>query len=75
MSWHGVTFPARTSEAIVNRLAAAIHKVLSTKEMQERLAEGGSKATPMGPKEFLAFIKEDTERWAPIIRASGARVE
>ncbi len=75
MSWHGVAFAARTPQAIVDRLAAAIHKVLATKEMQERLAEGGSKATPLSPKEFAAFIKEETERWAPIIRASGARVE
>ena len=75
MSWHGVAFPARTPEAIVDKLAAAIHKALATSEMQERLAAGGSKATPMSPKEFAAFIREDTERWAPAIRASGARVE
>ena len=54
---------------------ADVYKVLATKEMQDRLAEGGSKATPLSPREFAAFIKEDTERWAPIIRASGARVE
>jgi len=75
MSWHGVAFPARTPEAIVDRLAAAIHRALATSEMQERLAFGGSRATPMSPREFAAFIKEDTERWAPAIRASGARVE
>jgi len=75
MSWHGVAFPARTPETIIDRLAAAIHKVLATKEMQDRLAAGGSKATPMSPQEFAAFIKEDAERWGPIIRASGARVE
>jgi tripartite-type tricarboxylate transporter receptor subunit TctC len=75
MSWHGVAYPAGTPGAIVDKLAAAIHKALATKEMQERLADGGSKATPMSPGQFLAFIKEETERWAPIIRASGARVE
>jgi len=75
MSWHGVAFPARTPEAIVDKLAAAIHRALATTEMQERLAAGGSKATPMSPREFALFIKEDTERWAPAIKASGARVE
>src|SRR5918911_5309797 len=74
ISWHGVAFPARTPEAIVERLAAAIHKALATPEMQERLAAGGSKATPMSPKEFAAFIKDDTERWAPAIRAAGVKV-
>ncbi len=75
MSWHGVAFPAGTPGAIVDKLAAAIHRALATPEMQQRLAAGGSKATPMSPREFAAFIREDTERWAPAIRASGARVE
>ena len=75
MSWHGVAYPARTPEAIVDKLAAAIHRALATPEMQERLAFGGSKATPMSPREFAAFIAEDTARWAPAIKASGARVE
>ena len=75
MSWHGVAFPAGTPPAIVDKLAAAIHKALNGAEMKERLASGGSMATPMSPQQFAAYIKEDTERWAPIIRASGARVE
>jgi tripartite-type tricarboxylate transporter receptor subunit TctC len=75
MSWHGVAYPSRTPEAIVDKLAAAIHRALATPEMQERLAFGGSKATPMSPREFAAFIAEDTARWAPAIKASGARVE
>jgi len=75
MSWHGVAFPAGTPEAIVDKLAAAIHRALATPEMQERLASGGSKATPMSPQEFAAFIRADTERWAPAVKASGARVE
>jgi tripartite-type tricarboxylate transporter receptor subunit TctC len=29
----------------------------------------------MSPQEFAAFIRADTERWAPAIKASGARVE
>ena len=75
MSWHGVAFPAGTPGAIVDRLAAAIHRALATTEMQERLASGGSKATPMSPQQFAAYIREETERWAPVIRASGAKVE
>jgi tripartite-type tricarboxylate transporter receptor subunit TctC len=75
ISWHGVAFPARTPQAIVERLASAIHGALATTEMQEKLATGGSKATPMVPTEFAAFIREDTERWARAIRAAGARVD
>jgi tripartite-type tricarboxylate transporter receptor subunit TctC len=75
MSWHGVAFPAATPPAIVEKLSAAIQRAMATTEMQEKYAAGGSKATAMTPQQFAAFIREDTERWAPVIRASGARVE
>jgi len=75
MSWHGLAFPAGTPPAIVEKLSAAVQKAMATDEMKEKYAGGGSKATAMTPQQFAAFIKEDTERWAPVIRASGARVE
>jgi tripartite-type tricarboxylate transporter receptor subunit TctC len=75
MSWHGVAFPAGTPPVIVDKLAGAIQKAMATDEMKDKFALGGSKAISSTPREFAAYIKEDTERWAPVIRASGARVE
>ena len=75
MSWHGVAFPAGTPAGIVNKLADAIRQAMTSAEMKEKFAGGGSKAIFSTPREFATFIKEDTERWAPVIRASGARVE
>jgi tripartite-type tricarboxylate transporter receptor subunit TctC len=75
MSWHGVAFPAGTPPSIVDKLSNAIQLAMATTEMKDKYAMGGSKATSMTPQQFAAFIKEDTERWAPAIRASGARVE
>lgn len=75
MSWHGVAFPARTPAAIVDKLSAAIQRALATPEVQANFAKGGSKATSMAPQQFAAFIREDTARWAPVIRASGARID
>ncbi len=75
MSWHGVAFPAGTPPAIIDKLSAAMQRALATQEMKDRLASGGSLATYMTPHQFAAYIKEDTDRWAPIVKASGARVE
>ncbi len=75
MSWHGVAFPAGTPPSIVDKLANAIHKSLATSEVKDRLASGGSMALPMSPQQFAAYIREDTDRWAPVIKASGAKVE
>jgi tripartite-type tricarboxylate transporter receptor subunit TctC len=75
MSWHAVAFPAGTPAPIIDKLVVAIHRALASPEMQQRLADGGSKATPMSPQELAAFIRADTDRWAAAIRASGAKVE
>lgn len=75
MSWHGVAFPAATPPAIVDKLADAIRQAMASAEMKEKYASGGSKAISTTPREFAAFIREEIERWAPVIRASGARVE
>jgi tripartite-type tricarboxylate transporter receptor subunit TctC len=75
MSWHGVAFPAGTPPGIVDRLAAAVQQAVASAEVKDKFALGGSKATSMTPREFAAFIREDIERWAPVVRASGARVD
>ena len=75
MSWHGVAYPAGTPPAIVEKLSSAIQAAMATPEMKEKYASGGSKATAMTPQQFAAFIKEETERWAPAIKAAGAKVE
>jgi tripartite-type tricarboxylate transporter receptor subunit TctC len=75
MSWHGVAFPAGTPPPIVDKLADAIRQAMASAEMKEKYASGGSKAISTTPREFAAFIKAEIERWAPVVRASGARVE
>ena len=46
---------------------------LTDAEMQKRLKAEG--ATPVGdsPAEFAAFVREDIKRWAPLVKASGAK--
>ena len=75
MSWHGVAFPAAVPAAIVEKLSAAIQRGLASADLQEQFAKGGSRATSMTPRQFATFIREDTERWAPSIKASGARID
>jgi tripartite-type tricarboxylate transporter receptor subunit TctC len=71
-AWFGVFGPAKLPPAITNKLHAAIVGALADPTMRERLQTEG--ATPVGdtPVEFAAFVKQDIERWAPIVKASGA---
>ncbi len=71
-AWFGVFAPAKLPPAITEKLNAVIVAGLADPNMRERLQNEG--ATPVGdtPAEFAAFVRQDIERWAPIVRASGA---
>jgi tripartite-type tricarboxylate transporter receptor subunit TctC len=73
--WNGVLVPAGTAPDIVNKLNAAILKVLDEPEFRKRLAEQGS--TPFGrsPAEFREFISGETEKWKDLVKISGAQAE
>lgn len=74
-SWFGLLAPAGTPKDIVAKLNAASVKALASAEMRERLAAQG--AEPMGntPDQFAAFIKAEIDKWAKIVKASGARID
>jgi tripartite-type tricarboxylate transporter receptor subunit TctC len=56
--------------AILHRAAAT---ALAEAEVIQALAQRGMEATPSSPEECAAFIRSETAKWAPIVRASGAR--
>ena len=69
----GVVMPAATSRDIVRRASADIARVLAAPEMKGRMAEVGMEPAAMAPEAFDAFIKSEIERWAPVVKASGAK--
>jgi tripartite-type tricarboxylate transporter receptor subunit TctC len=73
--WFGLFAPARTPEAIVNRLAAEIRVVLEKPEIRTRLIATGDEPAPMGPAEFAAMVKSDLERYAKIVRDAGVKAD
>ena len=56
--------------AILHRAAAT---ALAEAEVIQALAQRGMESTPSSPEECAAFIRSETAKWAPIVRASGAR--
>lgn len=69
--WYGVFAPAGTPAEIVNRYNDAIVKAIATPEVRERMLKFELEPREMSAGEFQAFVKADTERWAPIIKSSG----
>lgn len=72
--WYGVLAPARTPRAVVDQLAADIQRALARAEVQRRLEAEGAQPRSMGPDEFAAFIRAETERWGKVVRAARIQV-
>ena len=67
--------PAGTPRDIVAKLNSASVKALAAAEMRERLAAQGADPVGNTPEQFATFIKAEIDKWAKIVKASGARVD
>jgi tripartite-type tricarboxylate transporter receptor subunit TctC len=74
-SWYGMGAPRTTSPGIVERLNKEINAGLSDRKLVARFAELGLTVLPSTPSEFRKFIGEEAEKWAKVVRASGARAD
>lgn len=73
--WYGVLAPAGTLVEILNLLNAHIVKIMQSAEMKQRMTASGSVAVGSTREAFAAHIREEFEKWAKVIRLSGARVD
>jgi len=74
-TWNGVSAPAKTPRAIVDRLNTEIVRALNSPDLRERLTAQG--ADPIGntPEQYLAFIQDEIAKWAKVIQAAGIKGE
>ena len=75
VTWFGVLMAKGTPDAIVNKVTSEITKVLQLPDVKERMSSTGGLPVKTGPKEFSALLKNDLERWARIVKESGAKVD
>ena len=74
-SWQGVFAPAGTPKPIVAKLNAQIVKILAMPDVRERLTTLGADTVGNTPEQFAAYVKAEIAKWAPIVKATGARVD
>jgi tripartite-type tricarboxylate transporter receptor subunit TctC len=74
-TWFGLLAPARTPEAVIATLHRETVAVLQDNEVRGRIAREGAEIVGDTPDEFRAFIKEETERLARVIRAANIRLD
>jgi tripartite-type tricarboxylate transporter receptor subunit TctC len=74
-AWFGIGMPKGTPREIIDKVNAEVNRALADPKMQARLAELGGKPIAGTPEDFGKVIAAETEKWAPIVKASGAKVE
>jgi tripartite-type tricarboxylate transporter receptor subunit TctC len=76
VQWWGPAVPAGTPAPVVKRIYDEFVKAMGNPKLVERYNGAGLEVTPSAsPEAFTAFIKAEIERWAPVVKASGARVD
>jgi tripartite-type tricarboxylate transporter receptor subunit TctC len=73
--WLGVMAPVGTPKAIIDRLNAEIGKITASAAIQEAWGKQGATPMNMSPDEFGRYLRTDIEKWAKIVKISGATVD
>ena len=74
-NWVGFFAPAGTPPDIVRRLNAETSKFMQSKEIEVRLTNEGARFIPMTPEQLGSFVKAEIAKWAPVVKASGAKAD
>jgi tripartite-type tricarboxylate transporter receptor subunit TctC len=74
-SWHGVFVPAKTSKAIVTRLNGELVKIVHLPDVKEKLEPQGLEPVGSTPEQLSAYIKEETVKYAKLIKQIGLKPE
>lgn len=71
-SWTGLFTPSGTPRPVIDRLSVELRNLLGTPAMRQRLNDLGSEDIWAGPDATDAFVRAEFDRWAPIVKQSGA---
>ena len=75
LTWIGFFAPAGMPQDLVNHLNAEISRALSSRDVQEKLAQLGLEWKTNTSGEFAAFLREEVQKWSKAVRESGARAD
>jgi tripartite-type tricarboxylate transporter receptor subunit TctC len=73
--WLGLMAPAGTPKPIIDKLNAAVGAVMKRPDVQAAWAAQGAQPLLMSSEEFDAFLRKDIEKWAYVVKVSGARAQ
>src|SRR5262249_13488825 len=75
LAWNGVLVAAGTPKQIVTRLNAELNAVLKDAAVKSTLNAQGFELVGGTPEDFAQLIRSESDKWAPVIRKTGARID
>lgn len=75
VNWYGVFAPTGTPKNIIFILNTEIVKIMNSPEVVKILSEQGAVPMTGTPEQFTTFVKDETNKWAKLVKFSGARID
>jgi tripartite-type tricarboxylate transporter receptor subunit TctC len=75
VSWYALMAPARTPDAVIRKLQAEVARILELPNVRNALEAQGAQAVGNTPEELARIIREDTARWAKVIREANIEIK
>jgi tripartite-type tricarboxylate transporter receptor subunit TctC len=73
--WIGLMAPKGTPKEVVTFLNTSINKILERSDVKEAWLKQGAIPMVMTPEEFDAYLRQDIEKWAHVLKVSGTKIE
>jgi tripartite-type tricarboxylate transporter receptor subunit TctC len=73
--WIGIMAPKGTPKEVVTFLNSHINKVINKPEVREAWLKQGAVPLVKTPEEFDAYLRKDIEKWANVVKVSGAKIQ
>ncbi len=74
-AWYGIGVPKDTPAEIIDKLNKAVNAILADPKAKARFAELGASLLAGSPADFGKLVAEETEKWAKVVKFSGAKAE
>ncbi len=75
IGWFGVVAPRDTPRPVIEKLNSEIRMALSDPEIRSRAVAAGTEPRANSPEEFAAMIREETKKWAEVIKEGGIKLQ